>query len=294
MKYNKTLYPFQSKWLPIDGTNIHYVDEGNGQVILFSHAAIGSSFMYRKFIQSLSKHFRCIALDFPGFGLTPTNPGGNFCIVHQSHVLEQFIKRLRLENIIAFGHDTGGPSIFHVCASHPELIKGMILTDTIIFPTPEYSKIHRMLGIVGSAPIRWLNGRTNFLTKVTINKGVATRKLLDEEKAEYYHITADHRKRDSAIQVLSSLRKNPEFMTEIRSGFENQLNRKPTLLIYGENDPVKELGIPDRIHSMMAHAEYFVIKGESHFPHEGQPERMIEIIYQWVSKLGENRSAIAS
>lgn len=210
MKYNKTLYPFESKWVEIDGINIHYIDEGKGQIILFSHAAIGSSFMYRRFIQTLSKHFRCIALDFPGFGMSTQNPETECSIVGQSQILISFIEALELDDIIVLGHDTGGPSIFSVCTKHSHLVSGMILTDTIIFPTTEYSKIHRMLGILGSTPIDWINGKTNFLTRLTINKGVMTRKLTQDEKTIYYQMTATPERRSNMISVLSSLKKNKD------------------------------------------------------------------------------------
>jgi haloalkane dehalogenase len=54
----------------IDDNDIHFIDEGQGQTILFCHPPIASSFMYRNMIKSLSKNFRCVALDFPGFGLS--------------------------------------------------------------------------------------------------------------------------------------------------------------------------------------------------------------------------------
>ena len=285
MKYDKTLYPFESKWITINNEKIHYVDEGKGQVILFSHAAIGSSFMYRRFIQILSKSFRCVALDYPGFGLTPTSPKYKLSIVSQAKILDQFIMAIGLQNVIGLGHDTGGPSLFHIASQRPELFKGLILTDTIIFPTIEYRRIHRMLRLVGSWPFRWLNKQTNFLLKFTLNLGIRTRKLSKEEKKVYYAMTTASLDRNSMTELLFSLRQNPDFMEEVKSGFENQLNHKPTLLIYGEHDPVKQLGIPDRIHSMLPNSDFYQIKGESHFPHEGQPERMSEIIFQWVKKL---------
>ncbi|MEP1035044.1 alpha/beta fold hydrolase [Ekhidna sp.] len=285
MKYNAALYPFESKWIKLNNDQIHYIDEGTGQVILFSHAAIGSSFMYRRFVQILGKHFRCIALDFPGFGISQHDSQKQYSIVSQADLLGKFIKGLGLQDIIAFGHDTGGPSIINVAVRYPDIFKGLILTDTIMFPTTEYQKIHKMLRVVGSTPFEWLNSRTNFLTKLTLNKGVTSRRLLKEEKHEYFKMTFDSNRRNNITSVLSSLRQNPDFMNAIKNGLENQLNQKPTLLIYGENDPVNILGIPERIHKMMTNSELFLINSESHFPHEGQPERMSEIIFEWINNL---------
>ncbi len=285
MKYDTILYPFDSRWIDIQNQKVHYVDEGDGQIILFSHAAIGSSYMYRRFIQILSRTYRCIALDYPGFGLSSNGTHYVYGVVSQSRVLRQFIQQLQLKDIIALGHDTGGPSLFKVAADHPDLFKGLILTDTIIFPTSEYVKIHTMLSVLGSGVVQALNGWTNFLMKLTINKGVATRKLGRQEKIPYYEMSNTSAKRKRIIKVLVSLRDNPEFMKRVKEGFENELNEKPVLLIYGEKDPVNELGVPDRIHAMLKNSELFHIRKEGHFPHEGQPERMSEIIHQWIQKL---------
>jgi len=280
--YNHELYPFESKWVEIENHKIHYVDEGQGQVLLFSHAALGSSFMFRRFIQILSKNHRCIALDYPGFGLSEGKAECEYTVASQCRILGLFIGRLRLEDIIALGHDTGGPSLFKVATDYPELFRGLILTDTIIFPTMEYGRIHRMLNILGSRAVRFVNRYTNFLVRLTFNKGVVTRSLSAEERKQYHDLFNTHQKRERIIQMLSSLRQQSDHMKIVKKGFETELNGIPTLLIYGEKDPVTELGIPDRIHAMLKNSELFFIKKEGHFPHEGQPERMSEIISQWV------------
>ncbi len=264
---------------------IHYVDEGQGQVLLFSHAPLGSSFMFRRFIRLLSRSYRCIALDYPGFGLSSDQPDQAYSIVTQSEVLDQFIQHLHLKDVIALGHDTGGPSLFKVAVDHPDWFKGLILTDTLIFPTTDYPKIHTMLKIVGSSFLQTVNAWTNFLVRLTFSKGVVTRKLLKEEIAQYRTLFNTGAKRRRITQLLYSLRQEAACMRHIQHGFEQQLRDKPALLIYGEDDPVAQLGVPDRIHAMLPNSDLYFIKKEGHFPHEGQPENMTEIIDQWVRKL---------
>src|SRR5947209_12511840 len=54
------LYPFQSRFVEIDGNRIHYIDEGTGPILLFLHPGIGWSFMYRDIIKELRSRFRSI------------------------------------------------------------------------------------------------------------------------------------------------------------------------------------------------------------------------------------------
>ena len=283
--YNKNLYPFQSHWVKIEGHNIHYIDEGQGQVLLFSHAALGSSFMYRNFIKVLNSAYRCIALDYPGFGLSEDKAGEQYSIVTQSEVLRQFIEKLQLDDIIGLGHDTGGPSLFKVAADMPERFAALILTDTLIFPTKEYRRIHTMLSMAGSRLFQFVNAHTNFLTRLTFSKGVPTRTLTKEELEQYRTLFNTPQKRRRITELLYSLRQNPDFMHAIKSAFEQQLNTIPTLLIYGEKDPVTQLGVPQRIRSILQNAELYLIGGEGHFPHEGQPQQMSGIIHYWITNL---------
>ncbi len=284
MEYNKTLYPFTPKNVKINGANVHYIDEGRGQVIVFCHPPIASSFMYREFVKLLSKNCRCIAFDFPGFGLSEPPAHKNYSITAQADFIEQFIKVLNLTDIIILGHDTGGPSAFKVVIENPTLFKGIILTDTIIFPTIEYPKIDRMLSVVGSRWFQWFNSKTNLIVRLTYKFGIMTRKLSAQEKQVYYAMFSDSPKRTRITNVLFSLKQEKEFMQSIMMGFESVINKMPMLLLYGEKDPVAELGIPHRIQKMVDNAELFLIKGEGHFPHEGQPEEMCELVSNWLEK----------
>jgi haloalkane dehalogenase len=96
--YNPVLYPFQSQWININGNVIHYIDEGKGELILFFHPPIASSFMYRHMIKSLRSGYRCVAIDFPGFGLSSITEGFELSIQSLSTIVRVFINSLRLNN----------------------------------------------------------------------------------------------------------------------------------------------------------------------------------------------------
>ncbi|WP_190811447.1 alpha/beta fold hydrolase [Flagellimonas sp. S3867] len=284
--YNAKLYPFKSKWMDIDGNKIHYIDEGQGTTILFSHPPLGSSFMYREFIKYLRSKYRCIAIDYPGFGLSKANWDYKVGVEQQSIILDSFLQRLNLTDIYVVGHDTGGPSAFKVAIDRPDIFKGLILTDTVIYPISEYSKLAIMLDIVGSGFFGWLNARTNFLVRATFRYGIRTRKLSNAERGQYLSMFNTNAKRTRITQMLFDLKQNEAFMKKVKLGFETVLNLKPTLMVYGSKDPVRELGIVDRICKLLPNSELHLISNEGHFPHEGQPIKMSQLIEDWISKQG--------
>src|SRR5688572_25896118 len=68
--FDPSLYPFDSHYLTLPDGNLHYIDEGQGEAILFVHGTPAWSFLYREQIKTLSKQYRCIAFDHIGFGLS--------------------------------------------------------------------------------------------------------------------------------------------------------------------------------------------------------------------------------
>src|SRR5215212_3822374 len=89
------LYPFEDRWLELDGHVLHYVDEGDGAPLLMLHGNPTWSFTWRGVIQGLRDRYRCIAVDLPGFGLsTAPATGYGFTPPEHAGVIERFVQEL--------------------------------------------------------------------------------------------------------------------------------------------------------------------------------------------------------
>jgi haloalkane dehalogenase len=55
------LFPFESRFLDVNGAQVHYIDEGVGPVFLGLHGNPTWSFLYRHIVQGLRDRFRCLA-----------------------------------------------------------------------------------------------------------------------------------------------------------------------------------------------------------------------------------------
>lgn len=65
-------YPFRTKTASLSAGEMHYVDEGSGEPLLFVHGTPTWSFEDRHLITALSSRYRCIAPDHLGFGRSTT------------------------------------------------------------------------------------------------------------------------------------------------------------------------------------------------------------------------------
>jgi haloalkane dehalogenase len=63
------LFPFESRFVDIDGHSVHYVDEGSGPTLLFLHGN-----------PTWRDEFRCVAVDYPKFRLSSAAPGTGICL----------------------------------------------------------------------------------------------------------------------------------------------------------------------------------------------------------------------
>lgn len=87
---DKTGYPFTSHYFDVAGYNLHFIDEGQGETILFVHGTPSWSFDYRHVIKTLTSNFRCIAVDHIGFGLSDKPEQYNYSTQNYSATLEKF------------------------------------------------------------------------------------------------------------------------------------------------------------------------------------------------------------
>jgi haloalkane dehalogenase len=102
-------YAFAPHYVEVNGMRVHYVDEGEGEVILCLHGEPSWSFLYRKMIPPLAKQHRVIAMDFVGFGRSDKYANmEDYSFQMHRDTLVGFIETLDLHNITAVVQDWGG------------------------------------------------------------------------------------------------------------------------------------------------------------------------------------------
>jgi haloalkane dehalogenase len=124
-------FPFQPHYLVLDGLRIHYLDEGEGQVILCLHGEPSWSYLYRKMIPILSSNHRALAMDFVGFGRSDkfTERSEYSFQMHHDTIIN-FIHALGLEQITFVVQDWGGLLGLTVASEIPELFTRLVNMNT--------------------------------------------------------------------------------------------------------------------------------------------------------------------
>ena len=147
---DEQLYPFQSRFVEIEGNRIHYIDEGSGPILLFVHPGVGWSLMYSDIIQELRGRFRCVALDLPGFGLSPATAGYQHTLTGDSRLLERFISALGLTDVTLISHEVTGSIALGVVARRPQWFHAVVILPSFAWPVESYRTVYSMIQLVGS------------------------------------------------------------------------------------------------------------------------------------------------
>jgi len=88
---------------------MHYVDEGNGPVVLCLHGNPTWCYLYRNLIRELKDSFRVIAPDFLGCGFSDRTPGKQWKAIDRINQLQEFVAALGIDRFSIVMHDWGGP-----------------------------------------------------------------------------------------------------------------------------------------------------------------------------------------
>ena len=180
-------FPFASHFVNVHGSQMHYVDEGEGDPILFLHGNPTSAYLWRNIIPHVTHLGRAIAPDLIGMGKSD-KPDLAYRFQDHYKYLVGFIEALDLRNITLVIHDWGSGLGFHYAAEHPDRIKGIAFMEAMLRPL-HYSEFPREFNIgfrlMRTPGIGWfMISVANFFVNQLMPQSVV-RKLTKEEMDAY-------------------------------------------------------------------------------------------------------------
>ena len=274
----RSLYPFESHELRIDGLRYHYVDEGAGEVLLLVHGNPTWSFYWRSVIAGLRDRYRVIAVDHMGCGLSDKPQRYPYRLAQHIANQRQLIAELELRDITLVAHDWGGAIGVGAAVEEPQRFARLVLLNTAAFRSkriPWRIRICRT-PLLGPLAVRGLNA----FALAALRMAVCHReRLTPEVKAGLLAPYRSWHDRVAILRFVEDIPLDPRHPSyETLANIEARLSALrdlPTLLIWGMRDWCFTPHFLERFQEFFPDAEIERFADAGHYVVEDVAERIV-------------------
>ncbi|MCP3992129.1 MAG: haloalkane dehalogenase [Actinomycetia bacterium] len=136
-------FPYEKKSVVVKGMNMTYVDEGEGDPIVFLHGNPTSSYLWRNVMPHLAGRGRIVAPDLIGMGdsdkLPDTGPDSYTFVEHRSY-LDELLTKIGVEDRVTFViHDWGSALGFDWANRHRDRVAGIAYMEALVAPIASWA-----------------------------------------------------------------------------------------------------------------------------------------------------------
>ena len=124
----------QSKFVNLEGSNLHFVIRGCGRPVVLIHGNPGSCQDWARLYSPLAANYQAFAFDRPGHGHSDRpNHGGDLTVDVQARLLCRALDQLRVERPILVGHSWGGAMALVYSLLYPRDVSGLVLLAPAVY-----------------------------------------------------------------------------------------------------------------------------------------------------------------
>ena len=285
-------FPFESKYLDIKGSKIHYIEEGEGDPVLFLHGNPTSSYLWRNIIPYVQPQGRCIAPDLIGMGKSD-NPDIDYTYAEHYDYLEKFIEKLELKNITLVLHDWGSGLGFHYANTHRDNIKGIAFMEAMVKPLTykgmPSARLRIAFKMMRTPFIGWLMISVANMFVKKLLPDMIVRKLSQEE-IDYYEMpypTIASRKPLRVWPLEVAINEKPKHTYTIIKAYEKWLKESniPKLFFYAYPGAIILEDTVEFINNNFSNIKSVDIGKGLHYIQEDNPHLIGEEIAKWYKEI---------
>ena len=263
------------------------MDIGEGreglEPIVFVHGLAGQWQNWLENIPRAAQERRVIAMDLPGFGLSPM-PRERISIPGYGRCVEAICDRLELGRVDMVGNSMGGFIAAEVAIQFPERIDQLMLVsaagitsaDIVHGPIVLAGRVMSVLVAHTAAQRRRFAGRP-----VTRHAALA--------------LVARHPSRlkaDLAYEAFFKGAGKPGFDDALRASLDYDFRdrlpeiRQPTLIVWGENDSIIPVRDAQEFERLIPDSRKVVMKDTGHIPMAERPETFNRLMLEFLAETG--------
>jgi len=273
-----------AKFVTVKGSNIRYIEKGNGAPVLLIHGLGEFLEVWWFNIGPLSEHYRVYAMDLPGCGLSD-KPPVNYTLPFATKFIADFMQALGIERVHLVGHSLGGLIGLNMAISFPSRVDKLILVDCGGLGK-DVSFLYRVctLPVIGEMivkpTIRAFLGHG--IRRAFYNPALVTEDMIEKD---YEFMKMPETKR----AMLNLIRSNLDFRglrPEVIVTDKLHLVKSSTLFIHGEQDAIIPLAHVQNACHLIPDARLKVIAECGHCPHIEKASEFNEAVIAFLESSG--------
>ncbi len=265
----------QSKFIDIDGSRIHYKDEGTGVPLVLLHGIGSSLHTWDGWTNELKDQFRIIRLDLPGFGLTGSDSSKTYSMERYISVLHMFLNELNISKYYLAGNSLGGWLAWEYVLDYPNEVEKLVLIDAAGFITPDNPP--KPLRILQKFKKRAAKGAPKFVVRKGLKKAYGDKRLITDELVDRYFELNNRPGNPLAFYQVATAQYYPQTsrMPEITM---------PVLIMWGSEDK-KWIDVSHAylFEELLPNDRLIIYDGLGHLPMEEDPETTAKDVREFLN-----------
>jgi len=285
-------YPFTGRRLDLGGLAYHYLDEGEGPLVVMVHGNPSWSFYYRNLVLALRDRFRCIVPDHIGCGLSdkPGDDRYDYTLPRRVEDLERLLDHIgSTEKVTLVLHDWGGMIGMAWAARHPERVERLVILNTAAFPLPASKPFPMALRIcrdtlLGTLLVRGFNAFSLAASIVGCK-----RRPMPAELRRLYRLPYDTwANRVATLRFVQDIPLKPgdrnyDMVSDVAAGLD-QFRDLPMLICWGERDFIFDRHFLAEWQRRFPGAEVHRFADAGHYILEDAQEEVVPLISEFLAR----------
>jgi pimeloyl-ACP methyl ester carboxylesterase len=269
----------------VDGTEINYVDIGSGaaEPIVFVHGLGGQWQNWLENIPRAAQQRRVIALDLPGFGLSPMPPG-EITIPRYGRYVDALCRHLGLGRVDVVGNSMGGYIAAEMAIQFPERVDRLMLVSAAGITSA--SLAHRpvlTVGRIATAIATW---------GAPLDRQLAARPVWRHMSLLLVARHPSLLKADLAYEAFFKGTGKPGFVDALRASLDYDFRdrlpeiRRPTLIVWGEQDSIIPVKDAHEFERLISDSRKVVMRDTGHIAMAERPVAFNELMMDFLAETG--------
>lgn len=262
----------------IAGQELHVVDRGNGDPVVFLHAFPFNAAMWEYQYAALEAEHRVIGIDLPGFGSSPAPRDPKAATMDAwADLVVGVLDELGLDQPTVVAASMGGYLAFAMARRHLDKLGALVLVATRSKSDDGETwekRTNQQQALAGGEDLATL-------AKGMVESLLSQASLDRPELVEYVLALMQHNLPEGWIAALEAMKNRPDAMGALRG-----MPRK-TLVVAGELDRITPLAESTLITRLVADGTLVVVKDTSHLPNLENPVQFNEVLSTFLASLRE-------